>query len=238
MVHQRAISSDAWMSEEGKINYQTTLTYNYCIISDMKKSLSSSKMSGFELIFPALFHRPQEEPEHAIVTSNECLENITRGNDISSMFSVKLKKSMSIEEAIIYRTKFERFYIVFRNICTGRCCSTINKCQLPTSRDTRPTPTLTNQENRTLSICLIKEAVDSLIAYVTNFEKIGYATHLHASFVEYGDRKTYLESRFSALFTGIDSIYSKLAAPPSKKELLRISEYDAFISNAEKNSKH
>lgn len=235
IVRPRIISSKMWNSNEGEISRQITLTYDYCIASTIKKALSSNKISGIELAFPVLFHRPQEELKQAITASNKSLEIITRTTDKNSMFSVKLKRPISVEEAVRYRTRFERFFTSFSQTSVQAEITELTvgdsyPLLITSDRPIHP------QEKKIepTSIRPIQETVDLLLTYITNFERIGYATHLHASYVEYGDRKIYLESRFSVLFAGIDSIYSKLTPPPSKKELARVSEYDTFVSDAEK----
>lgn len=236
IVHPRVIRSKIWNNpKEETTSCQITLTYDYCIVSDAK-NLSNNKISGLEITFPVLFHRPQEELKQAIKSSNECLEITTLSDNANSMFSIKFKRPISIEEAIIYRTKFERFFTsllgTYIQAETARLSIRGNYPLLVTpDRPLHPRV----KKIEPLSICPIQETVDLLKAYVTNFEKIGYATHLHAAFVEYcSNQKIYLESSFSVLFAGIDSIYSKLAPPPSEKELSRILEYDTFISDAEK----
>lgn len=235
IVHPRVISSKMWNSTEGETSRQVTLTYDYCIVSTVKKTLSSNKISGIELTFPVLFHRPKEELKQTVTASNKSLEIITRTTDKSSMFSVKFKKPISVDEAIRYRTRFERFFTSFSetSVQAEIIELSINDSYPLLVTSDRPLHPRTKKIEPT-SIRPIQETTDLLLAYVTNFEKIGYATHLHASFVEYGDRKIYLESRFSVLFAGIDSMYSKLAPPPSEKELTRISEYDTFVSETEK----
>ncbi len=235
IIRPRIISGKMWNSNEGETSRQVTLTYDYCVVSTVKKTLSSNKISGIELTFPVLFDRPQEELKQAITARNASLEIITRTTNSNSMFSIKLKRSISIEEAIRYRTRLERFFTSFSETSVQTEIMEVaiddNYPLLITSdRSVHPQ----KKEIELTSIRPIQETVDLLLAYVTNFEKIGYATHLHASYVEYGDRKIYLESRFSVLFAGIDSIYSKLTPPPSKKELSKISEYDTFVSDAEK----
>ena len=236
IVHPRVISHEIWNNpKEETTGCQITLTYDYCIVSDVK-NLSSNKISGLEITFPVLFHRPQKELKQAIKSSNKCLEITTLSDNASSMFSIKFKRLISIEEAIIYRTKFERFFTsllgTYIQAETVRLSIGDNYPLLVTSdRPLHPQA----KKIEPPSIYPIQETVNLLKAYVTNFEKIGYATHLHAAFVEYySDQKIYLESSFSVLFAGIDSIYSKLTPTSSKKELSRISEYDTFISDAEK----
>lgn len=235
IIHPRIISGKVWNSQEGETSQQVTLTYDYCVVSTVKKALSDNEVLRIDLTFPVLFHRPKEELNEAVSASNKSLETIVRTTSKNTLLSVKFQKPISVEDAVRYRTRFERFFTSFSEtlIQAETMELTVEESSLLLITPDRPIQPKV-QKVKSTSIRPIQETTDLLLAYVTNFEQIGYATHLHASYVEYGDRKIYLESRFSVLFAGIDSIYSKLAPPPNDKEKTRILEYDNFILTAGK----
>lgn len=235
IVEPRLMSSRVWSSAKGRVNQQQTLSYNYCLISSTKKLLSKDEISVFTFNFPVLFWVSRDEKPKEIIVENKLLKISAFTNSKNTIFRITSKKSMSVEEIIGYRTRFERFFTSFTDNSVHAHETTLwdkKSYALLVSPDRTLDPEdEVIEQNRLVPP---KEVMDLLLAYVTNFKKLGYATHLHASYVEYGDRKIYLESRLSVLFAGIDALYSKLSLVPTDKVASKIKAYDDFISEIEK----
>lgn len=234
IVKPRTTSSKTWWGKDRQVS-QISLHYQYVLVTGGHEALAGNKATNFQFDFPALFDNPTQPDE--VMVKNKTLE-ITIKTDIAKNVTtvyVKPKKAMTIDEVIQHRTRLERFFTSFINkpVKSKTTTLVIKKTAVSYIDHSRPvhSPDVDIEEK---SIQAIKVVAELLLKYVTNFKDIGYATHLHASYVEYGSKEIYLESRLSVLFAGVDSLYSKLTPPPSKNELVRISEYESFILDAEK----
>lgn len=230
IAEPRTISSKTWWGTDRQVS-QIGVHYRYVLVTTGKDALSSDKVSSFNLTFPALFHNPVQ-PKNATVKNKTLEISITTDNSNNvSTIDVKPKKKITIDEAIQYRTRLERFFTSYLDMPIQSQTTTlvIKDSLVSYITSNRPVHTpVVDVEPKIIQP--VTNVAELLLKYTTNFKSIGYATHLHASYIEYRDKNIYLESQLSVLFAGIDSIYSKLPNTPNSKETARAESYETFLS--------
>jgi len=232
IVNPQTTSSKTWWGKDRQVS-QIGLRYQYVLVTGEHKSLTG-RVTHFQFDFPALFHNPTQPDE--VTSKDKSLEITVKTNATKNITTVYLKpkRAITIDEVVQYRTRLERFFTSYINepIKSKTTTLVIKKTAVAYIDHSRPvhSPDVVIEPK---SIQAVQGVTDLLLKYVINFESIGYATHLHASYVEYGSKEIYLESRLSVLFAGVDSLYSKLAKTPSSKETARATEYDNFITAIE-----
>lgn len=230
VVEPRITSSKSWFNTDGQVS-QIGVHYKYVLVTTGKNALSTDEVSECIFTFPALFHNPTQPSDASV--NNELLQLGIHTDNKQNITTVSLrpKVPLTIEETIQYRTRLERFFTSYIDMPIQSKTTTliIDSSIVSYITSNRPvhTPTVEVEPKIILPPTNIAEL---LLKYITNFKSIGYATHLHASYVEYRDKNIYLESQLSVLFAGIDSVYSKLPNTPSVKEISRNNSYDALLT--------
>lgn len=239
IVEPQKASKIIW-DDDNMTKSTTTLAYKYCLVSKAKNSLSLQSVSDFDLVFPNVFFI-----DHTIKNNDKIVENESMKIkvNVSSyehkvLFSVHLKTSVSIEEIISYKIRFERFVTSFLGMSINAealLFYTDNRSSVVEYIPRDNIEKITSKDIFRFSDGTLRyeeRCLEQLLAYVSRFDRVGHAAHWYAAYVEYNRKPVYLESRLFNIMACIDSIANKTKHLQAKTDKVdrRSQMYEVFIS--------